>query len=460
MEAPVREGNPLGYEKIGTLLRGFAVPSIIALLVSSLYNVVDQIFIGQGVGYLGNAATNVSFPLTTVCMALTLSIGIGSSAQFSLSLGRGDEEDAARVVGNGFCMMVAFGVGYAALAELLLSRLLWLFGATADVYGYALTYSRITILGMPFLMGMNGLSSLARADGSPTYSMTTMITGAVINLVLDPIFIFVFHWGVAGAAWATVIGQVIAWSAAARYLFRFKRVTLRRSYFRLSPARVGRTFAMGMSNGLTQLAITLLQVVMNRSLGYYGGLSVYGSNIPLAASGVVMKVNSIFFSIVIGFNQGMQPIVGFNYGARRYDRVKATYALVVKCVLVVNLTGLFLFEVFPGQVLSVFGRENELYLSFAKLFMRVFLMLLPLSGVQVISSNFFASIGKPVRGALLSLTRQIFFLIPLMLVLPLFLGLYGVIIAAPVSDLLGFLVVLVFILREMREMSRLPMAEH
>ncbi|MBR1779780.1 MAG: MATE family efflux transporter [Oscillospiraceae bacterium] len=459
MAETARDANPLGYERIGKLLRGFAIPSIIALLVSSLYNVVDQVFIGQGVGFLGNAATNVSFPLTTICMAITLAIGIGSSAQFSLNLGRGDEEEAGRVVGNGVCMMIAFGVAYAALAELLLSRLLWAFGATPDVYDYALTYSRITVLGMPFLMGMNGMSALARADGSPTYSMLTMIIGAVINLVLDPIFIFVFHWGVAGAAWATVIGQVVAWGAAMRYLRRFKRVTLHRDYFRLSPQRVGRTFTMGMSNGLTQLAITLVQVVMNRSMAHYGGLSIYGPDIPLAASGVVMKVNSLVFSIVIGFNQGMQPIVGFNYGARRYGRVRDTYFLVIKCVLAVTLTGLTIFELFPGQVLSIFGKENELYMSFARLFMRVFLMMLPLNGVQVISSNLFAAIGKPVRGALLALTRQVFFLIPLMLLLPLAFGVHGVIAAAPAADVLGFLVVLIFITREMRAMMRLPQAE-
>jgi len=253
--------NPLGYERIGKLLRNFAIPSIIAMLVSSLYNVVDQIFIGQGVGFRGNAATNVAFPITTICMAITLTIGIGSSARFSLYLGKKQEEEAAKVVGNGVCMMLLFGTLYAVIVELFLPKLLWAFGATPEVYDYALTYSRITSIGIPFLVMMNGMSNLARADGSPMYSMTSMIIGAVINTILDPIFIFIFKWEVAGAAWATVIGQVASFISAILYLRRFKRITMKREYYRLSWAQMGRTASMGMSNGLTQLAITLVQVV-------------------------------------------------------------------------------------------------------------------------------------------------------------------------------------------------------
>lgn len=465
--------NPLGYERIGKLLRGFAIPSIIAMLVSSLYNVVDQIFIGQGVGFRGNAATNVAFPITTICMAITLTIGIGSSARFSLYLGKKQEEEAAKVVGNGVCMMLLFGTLYAVLVEIFLPKLLWVFGATTETYDYALTYSRITSIGIPFLVIMNGMSNLARADGSPMYSMTSMIIGAVINTILDPIFIFIFKWEVAGAAWATVIGQVASFISAILYLRRFKRITMKREYYRLSWSQMGRTASMGMSNGLTQLAITLVQVVMNRSLTYYGGLSEFGPDIPLAASGVVMKVNGILFSVLIGINQGMQPILGFNYGAAKYDRVKATYKLVIRTVLIITLIALSIFQIFPKYILSVFGKENDLYMSFAVLFMRTFLLLIPLSGVQMISSNLFAAIGKPLRGALLSLTRQVFFLIPLMLILPRILpwflkligiqqifgipvsGIHGVLAAAPCADFLAFVVVLIFIIREMKEMTRL-----
>ena len=454
MSETVREQNPLAYESVGKLLRQFAIPSIIAMLVSALYNVVDQVFIGQGVGFLGNAATNVAFPLTTICMALTLTIGIGSAARYSLYLGRREEEEAGKVVGNGVCMMLAFGILYVVLVEIFLPSMLYAFGATSETYAYAMSYSRITTLGMPFLILMNGMSNLARADGSPKYSMTCMIVGAIINTVLDPIFIFLCHWGVAGAAWATVIGQVVSAAVAANYLRKFKRVTLKKEYFHMTFQSVTTTMMMGMSNGLTQLAITIVQVVMNRSLVHYGALSVYGSDIPLAASGIVMKINGIVFAVMIGLNQGMQPIIGFNYGAQYYDRVKATYKLVIKCVLAIAFTALFVFQAFPQYVLLLFGKENELYMEFAVLFMRTFLMMLPLGGVQMISSNFFAAIGKPIQGALLSLTRQVFFLIPLMLVFPLFWGLTGVLMAAPAADCLAFLVVLVFITKEFRTMSR------
>lgn len=451
-----KEKNPLGYEHIPDLLRKFAVPSIIAMLVSSLYNVIDQVFIGQGVGYLGNAATNVAFPLTTICMAITLTIGIGTASRYSLYLGKGDEEHAARTVGCGICMMLGFGTIYAVIIELFLEPMLIAFGAIDEVLPYALDYTRITAIGMPFIVVMNGMSNLARADGSPTYSMVTMIIGAVINTILDPIFIFVMEWGVAGAAWATVIGQVISCVYAFLYIKKLKRVTLRREHIGISLGEMGITAAMGMSNGLTQVAITLVQIVMNRTLVHYGELSEYGSAIPLAASGIVMKVNAIVLAVIIGITQGMQPILGFNYGARQYDRVRAVYRLAIKCELGITLIAFAVFQIFPQQVLSIFGSGDEvdqvLYFDFAVKFMRTFLLLLPLTGIQMISSNFFAAIGKPVKGAVLSLTRQVIFLIPLLVLFGYLFGLTGTMAAAPVADMMAFVLVMVFIFREMKLM--------
>ncbi|MBQ8967451.1 MATE family efflux transporter [Ruminococcus sp.] len=452
----VNTKNPLGYKPIPKLLGGFALPSIIAMLVSSLYNLVDQIFIGQYVGYLGNAATNVAFPLTTICMAITLTIGIGTASRYSLYLGKGEEERAAKTVGCGLCMMFGFGIIYAFIIELFLTPMLVSFGSTEAVLPYALEYTRITAIGMPFIVVMNGMSNLARADGSPTYSMVTMLIGAIINTGLDALFMIVFHWGVAGAAWATVIGQVISCLFAFMYIKRLKRITLRREHIRVSLAEMGTTAAMGMSNGLTQVAITFVQIVMNRSLVKYGAMSVYGSDIPLAASGIVMKVNSIVLAVIIGITQGMQPIVGFNYGARKYDRVRQVYKLAITCELVITLIAFAVFQIFPAQVLSIFGSSQdnkELYFEFAVKFMRTFLLLLPLTGIQMISSNFFAAIGKPLKGAVLSLTRQVIFLIPLVLILSSFFGLTGIMAAAPVSDFTAFIVVMIFIVREMNAMK-------
>ena len=447
--------NPLGYKSIPSLLKGFAIPSIIAMLVSSLYNIVDQIFIGQGVGYLGNAATNVSYPLTTICLAIALLIGIGSASRFSLHLGAGEKEAAEKVVGNGICMMFTFGIIYAVLIEIFMPPLLTAFGATSEVMPYAEAYSRIIALGMPFLIVTNGMSNLARADGSPKYSMTCMLIGAVINTILDPVFIFIFHLGVAGAAWATIIGQFFSFIFAILYIRKFKNIRLTRKDIGLSLKECAQTASLGMSNSLNQLAITLVQIVLNNSLTYYGAMSVYGKEIPLAACGIVMKTNAILLAVIIGISQGSQPIIGFNYGARQYDRVRRTYKLAVTANLIVSAVGFILFQFFPYQIISLFGTGDAAYFEFAIHFMRVFLFMVLVNGVQLISSNFFAAIGKPVKGLILSMTRQVLFLIPLVLILPLFFGLDGILYAGPAADSIAFIVTIVLIGKELKKMKQM-----
>lgn len=451
-----RPDNPLGYEPLPRLLRSFAVPSIIAMLVSSLYNIVDQVFIGQGVGYLGNAATNVAYPLTTICLAIALLIGIGSASRFSLSLGAGEQEQAARVVGNAICLMLTLGILYTVLVQLFLRPLLLAFGATPDVMPYAVEYTRITAMGMPLLIVTNGMSNLARADGSPRYSMMCMLIGAVINTILDPIFIFVLHQGVAGAAIATVIGQFFSFLFALRYAFHFRNIRLRREHFRIRPEESVRTAAMGMSSSLNQVAITFVQIVLNNSLTYYGAGSPYGSDIPLAACGIVMKTNAILLAVIIGISQGSQPIVGFNYGAKQYGRVRKIYRLAIACDLAVSLVGFLLFQFCPRQIISIFGNGDALYFEFAVKFMRTFLFMVPFNGVQLISSNFFSAIGKPLKGLVLSMTRQVIFLIPLLIIFPRVLGgIDGILYAAPVADAIAFLTTVLFISREMKRIRGL-----
>lgn len=448
--------NPLGYEPLPKLLRSFAVPSVIAMLVSSLYNIVDQIFIGQGVGYLGNAATNVAYPLTTICLAIALLIGIGSASRFSLSLGAGEPEQAARVVGNAIAMMAVLGILYALLVELFLHPLLLAFGATPDVMPYAIEYTRITALGMPLLIVTNAMSNLARADGSPKYSMTCMLVGAVINTILDPIFIFVFHQGVAGAALATVIGQFFSFLLAVRYAFHFQHINLRREHLRLSLSESLQTASLGMSSSLNQVAITFVQIVINNSLTHYGASSIYGTDIPLAACGIVMKTNAILLAVVIGISQGSQPIIGFNYGAKQYDRVRGIYRLAIGCNLVVSLVGFLLFQFCPRQIISIFGSGNALYFEFAVRFMRIFLFMVLVNGVQMLSSNFFSAIGKPVKGLVLSMTRQVLFLIPLLLLLPILMGgIDGILFAGPVADTMAFLTTVCLVSREMKRIRGL-----
>ncbi len=450
--AQQKKNNPLGYEKLSKLLAGYAIPSIIAMLVSSLYNIVDQIFIGQGVGYLGNAATNVAFPLNTICMAIALLIGIGCASGFSLELGAGEPEKAARYVGTAVTMMAVAGISYAAIIQIFLEPLLKVFGATPAIMPYAVSYTRITALGMPFLIATNGLSNLARADGSPKYSMTCMLIGAVINTILDPIFIFIFRLGVAGAAWATIIGQIISFGAAARYLGKFKNIQLKREYFRLEKNRCLTVAGLGMSSSLNQLAITLVQIVLNNSLTYYGARSVYGSEIPLASCGIVMKTNGILMAVIIGICQGSQPILGFNYGARQYERVRKVFKLAISCALAVSAVCFFIFQFFPVYIISIFGSGDAQYMEFAVKFMRTFLFMVIINGVQMLSSSMFSAIGKPLKGALLSLTRQVFFLIPLLLILPLIFGIDGALYAGPVADGAAFLLSAFLVSREFGKM--------
>ena len=451
--------NPLGCKSIPSLLKSFAVPSIIAMLVSSLYNIVDQIFIGQGVGYLGNAATNVSYPLTTICLAISLLIGVGSASQFSLYLGAKEKEKAEAVVGNGIAMMLTFGILYMVLIEIFLHPLLLAFGATAENLPYAETYSRIIALGMPFQVVTTSMSNLIRADGSPKYSMICMLIGAIANTILDPIFIFIFDLGVAGAAWATIIGQFLSFLAAIVYVRRFQSVQLRLADIRLNIRQSIHTASLGMSNSLNQVAITFVQIVLNNSLTYYGAMSEYGKDIPLAACGIVMKTNAILLAIIIGISQGSQPILGFNYGAKQYDRVRSTYKLAITCNLIVSAAGFILFQFFPYQIISLFGTGDAAYYEFSIRFMRTFLFMVIINGVTLLSSNFFAAIGKPIKGLLLSMTRQVFFLIPLVLILPLFFGLDGILYSAPVSDVMAFLVSVAVISRELRRMKKLEQGE-
>lgn len=442
--------NPLGTEKISKLLRSFAVPSITATLVSSLYNIVDQVFIGQGVGYLGNAATNVSYPLSTICLAISLLLGIGSASRFSLCLGRKEPERAAALAGNGVVLMAAAGLLYLLVGEAFLPQLLRVFGATAEVMPLARQYAGVTLVGMPFLILTNGVSNLIRADGSPRYSMACMVAGAIANTILDPIFIFGFHWGVFGAALATVLGQVLSFFLAIRYLWLFRTVRLTKACFRLDLRDALRTMYMGTSSCLNQVAITIVQIVLNNSLTYYGALSVYGTDIPLAACGIVMKTNAILLSIIVGISQGVQPIIGYNYGAGRYDRVKQAYMLAIKWNLAVSGVGFCLFQFFPRQIIAIFGTGDPLYFDFAVLFMRTFLFMVLVNGVQLLSSNFFTAIGKAMKGLLLSLTRQVFFLIPLILILPLWLGVFGVLLAGPIADFIAFVVSVLLVRRQFK----------
>lgn len=447
--------NPLGYEKESKLIVNFAIPCIISMLVTALYNIVDQIFIGQGVGMLGNAATNIAFPLSMACTALSLLIGIGGATNFSLKLGAGESKKAAKYAGNAISMMVICGLMLFLAVTLFMTPMLKFFGATAEVLPYAETYTRITAFGFPFLIANTGMSKLILADGSPRYSMLSMLAGAVVNTILDPLFIFKFDMGMQGAALATIIGQMISFSISLRYMFHFKTIRFEKDSFKLKTEQIKNIFNRGMSAFINQIAMAVVQIVMNNTLGYYGALSVYGSEIPIACAGIISKVNMIFMSFIIGISQGVQPIIGFNYGAKKYNRVRRTYLLAVGTATVLSGIAFFCFQVFPRQIISVFGEGSEMYFRFSERYFRIYMFLTLMNGIQPVTSNFFNSIGKSKLGVFMSLTRQILFLLPLIVIFPMFMGIDGVMYAGPIADGATAVVCGYFTLRELRELKKL-----
>ena len=450
--------NPLGSEPVSTLLRRFAVPSVIAMLVSALYNMVDQLFIGHSIGVLGNAATNVAFPLSMVCTSIGLLCGIGGAANFNLCMGRKDPEHAKSYVGNAISMLAILGVILCVAVQLFLRPMMLLFGATPDVIDYACTYTRITSIGFPFLIVTIGGSNLIRADGSPKFSMLCNLVGAIVNTILDPLFIFVFHMGMAGAALATITGQILSFALVVFYLRGFKTLPLSLSDLKPNMACWARIAALGATPAFNQVAMMVVQIVMNNTLTYYGSNSVYGSDIPLACAGIISKVNMLFFSFVIGISQGLQPIVSFNFGAQKYDRVKDAYKKAVFAATAISIVAFLCFQLFPRQIIGIFGSGSEEYLHFAERYFRIFLFFTFLNGIQPVSSNFFTSIGAPKKGIFLSLTRQIIFLLPLLLIFPYFFGIDGVMYTAPIADLAAASVSIVMVVREFKIMAKLQKA--
>ena len=450
--------NPLGSEPVSSLLRRFAIPSVIAMLVSALYNMVDQLFIGHSIGVLGNAATNVAFPLSMVCTSIGLLCGIGGAANFNLCMGRKDPEHAKSYVGNAISMLAILGVILCVAVQLFLRPMMLLFGATPDVIDYACTYTRITSIGFPFLIVTIGGSNLIRADGSPKFSMLCNLIGAIVNTILDPLFIFVFHMGMAGAALATITGQILSFALVVFYLRGFKTLPLSLSDLKPNMACWARIAALGATPAFNQVAMMVVQIVMNNTLTYYGSNSVYGSDIPLACAGIISKVNMLFFSFVIGISQGLQPIVSFNFGAQKYDRVKDAYKKAVFAATAISIVAFLCFQLFPRQIIGIFGSGSEEYLHFAERYFRIFLFFTFLNGIQPVSSNFFTSIGAPKKGIFLSLTRQIIFLLPLLLIFPYLFGIDGVMYTAPIADLAAASVSIVMVVREFKIMAELQKA--
>lgn len=448
--------NNLATDKIGRLIARFAIPSVVAMTVNSLYNIVDQIFIGQGVGYLGNGATNVVFLITLVTLSLSLLFGDGTAAFFSLRLGEGKNELAAKAVGGMVTALGALSLLCLGVCVFFLEPVLHIFGATDAIMPLASDYGRIIIWGLPFIMASTALNAVIRADGSPKFSMFSMVSGAAVNLLLDPLFIFSFEWGVQGAAAATIIGQAVSFFLSVSYLPRLKQVRLTRKSFRFSFPVTGRAMALGISSFIDQISFTLVMAINNNLIVHYGAQSVYGSEIPLTAFGIAMKVQQILFAVVLGIAVGMQPVAGFNYGAQNYARVKKACYIAIGGATAACLLGTAVFLCLPGPLTQMFGSPgNTLYTAFSEKFFRTYFLLVVFLGFQTVAGVFFQSIGKPLRAAAVSLSYQIMFRIGSAVLLSSLWGLDGVLWSGPLADLLTFLLAFFLLWTELRLLGRL-----
>ena len=443
--------NPMGTQPIKKLLMQLAIPAMIANVVNALYNIVDQIFIGQGVGYLGNAATNIAFPITTICLALGLMTGVGAASNFNLELGRKEVEKARRIAGTAVVQLIVMGIAVCVLVQIFLAPLMQLFGATDQIFDYAMEYSRITAYGIPFFLFSTGFNPLVRSDGRATFSMMAIIAGAVLNTVLDPIFIFVFQMGIAGAAWATVLSQMISALLLFAYIPKFRSVKFKWEDFIPHIKQVEAIAALGLTSFIFQISALIVQIVSNNLLKTYGAMSIYGSEIPIAVGGIVAKVFVIFIALIIGMTQGVQPIVGYNYGAKYYERVRQTIFLALKIGFGLSFVTWAVFEIFPLQIIQLFGNGNDLYFEFGIRYMRYFMLFTLINGITILITTFFPAIGKAKTGAFLSLARQLLILLPVMLLMTYIFGVEGMMFATPVSDVISLVLCLFFFKRELHD---------
>lgn len=448
-------GNPLGYKPIGHLLMQFALPAIIAMLVNSVYNIVDQIFIGQGIGYLGNAATTISFPIVTIILAVSTLLGAGGSAYAAIKLGEKKEEEAERTLGTVTILTLAASAVVVATGFIFLDPMLRLFGATDNTMVYAREYTSIMLIGTPFNMLGVVLSNMARTDGSPSVAMYAMLAGAFLNTILDPVYIFVFHWGVTGAAIATITSQIISAVVLVMYFVKKgKNMRYRKSILRVDPEICRLVLPLGISSGITQIASTILQVVMNNSLVYYGNQSAVGGDVALSAMGIVNKIGMILVSVCLGIGIGSQPIFGFNKGANQPKRVRKTFLVAAASATTVAVLGWLVCQLFPGAILSLFGTEDPQFNLFAERCLRIYMLGIFAAGFQVVSTSYFQSTGQPLKASILSMLRQLLLLIPLILILPLRFGLSGILYAGPAADIISAIVVSQFIIHELRKLNK------
>lgn len=445
--------NPLGTAPLVPLIAKFAIPSIISMLVGAAYNITDQIFIGHVVGMLGNAATNVAFPTVTLTTGISMLFGLGTAANFSINQGAGKIEEARKYVHTGLTGVMIAGILIGLLVFIFRSPIIVLCGAdpAGNVYPYAMAYLSITAFGLPFQMFAHSSSTIIRADGRPTYSMLCTVSGAVLNVFLDWLFMYPFGMGIEGAAIATVLAQILSFSLAVLYYPRFRAFPLSIKELGISVPHMLSSMAAGIPNFCNHMLMMVTNIVLNNMLAIYGAMSVYGADIPLAVSGVAQKTSMIMVSFAVGIAQGCQPIWGFNLGAKNYDRVKGTYWRAFAAAFAVGVVFFAALQLFPRQIISIFGTGSDLYYEFAEKYLKIFMMLVFFQNIQPITVNYFSATGNHRQGLIVSLSRQGLFLIPLLVILPKFFGINGILAASPISDAMAFVLSVSMVLVSFRK---------
>ena len=459
-----KTNNFLETEPIGRLMRKYAVPCVISLVVAALYNIVDQVFIANAdyLGSYGNAANTVVFPLTVVALSIAVMIGDGCCAFVSICLGADQREDAHRSIGNAILLCIIASVVLTAVYLIFMEPILTLFGGKVNTgtYACAKEYFFWITLGLPFYMFGQAMNPIIRSDGSPRFAMCATVLGAVTNLILDPIFIFPLGMGMKGAAIATVIGQILTAVLSVWYLFHMKAVQLHRNSFGLWPGLMRRFLALGITSFLSQFSLVVSMAAVQNMCTKYGALDpVFGlaeySQIPLAVLGIVMKFFQIAISIAVGMAAGCIPVVGYNVGARRFDRAKGLFSRLLIAEAVLGFAALLIVELFPQQLIALFGARNEsaYYTQFAVRCFRIYLCMMPLATVNKGTFIYLQALGKAVASTVISLTREIIFGVALPILLPMFFGLNGVLYSFPAADILTFLITIVVVARTWRELN-------
>ena len=444
--------SDLGTESIGKLLIKFSIPAIIGMVVNMLYNVVDRIYIGNisDVGGLAITGVGITMPITQIITGVGMLIGIGTSASISIAFGQKKREEAQKYLGNGFTSIVIVSIAIAILGNLFAGPILRVFGASDATISYAEAYIRPLFIGTIFNLCAFGINHSISSDSNPKVSMYTMMIGAAINIILDPIFIFSFKMGIAGAAYATVISQFVASCWVINYFTRSKKSTIKLTMadMKIDLRIIKNIIMIGLAPFCMQVASSIVTVISNRALMTHGG------DLAIGAMAIITSISTIFIMPIFGLNQGAQPIMGYNFGAKQYKRVRQTYIYsLVICTAILAVSFLFI-QLFPKAAVSMFNNDQELT-DITVSGMRIFLLSMPLIGIQMTASNYYQAVGKVKKAMIISLTRQVIFLIPAFIILPKFFGLKGVWCAGPIADLLAVTLSGVIIFREMKHLKKL-----